>query len=216
MYGKKAETGIGTLIIFIAMILVAAIAAGVLIQTATSLQNKALLTGERTKGQVSTGMSTLLLYATNGSDGSVEDFRQKMKLAPGSDPITMSDVLIEFDTETVNGDYIYSADNCTRDMASDGTGDGYFYNSTHHNGTFTVRYLVRGPNSQDGYLVRGDIIMLCYSAPGVTTDGSAITSSGIGEDTNVLINFVPKRGTPMVIETATPNIMTSERVYIFP
>lgn len=216
MYGKKAETGIGTLIIFIAMILVAAIAAGVLIQTATSLQNKALLTGERTKGQVSTGMSTLLLYATNGSDGKIEDFRQKMKLAPGSDPITLSDVLIEFNTETLNADYIYSNESCQRDYNADGSGDGYFYNETDNNGTFTVKYLVEGPNNQNGYLVRGDILMLCYSAPGVLTDGSQITGGGLGEDTTVRINFVPKRGTPMSVETATPNIMTAERVYVFP
>ena len=202
---KKGDMGIGTLIIFIAMILVAAIAAGVLIQTATSLQNKALLTGERTKGQVATGMSTLLLYATNGTDGTIEDFRQKMKLAPGSDPVTLSDVLIEFGTESLSADYVFSTDNCTRDNSGVGAGDGYFYNSTYNNGTFTVQYLVRGPNNQEGYIVRGDIVMLCYPAP-----------ASIGEDVNVLVNFIPKRGNPMVIETSTPNIMTSERVYIFP
>jgi flagellin FlaB len=207
MMNKKAETGIGTLIIFIAMILVAAIAASVLIQTATSLQNKALLTGERTKGQVSTGLTTLLLYATDGSNGNIEDFRQKIKLSPGSDPITLDDVLVEFGTETLSGDYVYSDENCTRDTSTAGDNDGYFYNSTHSNGTFTVKYLVRGPNSQDGYIVRGDIVMVCYAAP---------TTGGIGEDANIKVNFVPKRGVPMTIETATPNIMTAERVYVFP
>ena len=205
MYNKKADMGIGTLILFIAMILVAAIAAGVLIQTATSLQNKALLTGERTKGQVATGMTTLLLYATNGTDGTIEDFRQKTKLSPGSDPVTLADALLSFDTEAASGDYTYSTDNCTYDSSGIGANDGYYFNSTDSNGTFTVTYLVNGPNHQNDYLVRGDILMLCYRAP-----------SGVGEDTKVLINFAPKRGTPMVIETATPNIMTSERVYIFP
>jgi archaellin len=167
------------------------------------LQNKALLTGERTKGQVATGMTTLLLYATNGTDGSVTDFRQKVKLAPGSDPVTLQDVLLSFDTDSLNGDYVYSADNCTPDPTE--KGDGYFFNSTDHNGTFTVQYLVKGPNNQPGYIVRGDIIQLCYASPGP-----------IGEDTNVMINVNPKTGTPMVIETSTPNIMTADRVYIFP
>ena len=197
--------GIGTLIIFIAMILVAAIAAGVLIQTATSLQNRALLTGDRTRGQVSTGMTTLLLYATNGTDGTVNDFRQKIKLSPGSDPVTLEDALLSFDTETVNGDYTYSDEDCVRDPSELGAGTGYFFNSTFNNGTFTVRYLVEGPNNQQGYIVRGDIVELCYAAPG-----------DIGEDTKVLISFNPSRGTPLVVETATPNIMTAERVYIFP
>ena len=203
MVNKKADMGIGTLIIFIAMILVAAIAAGVLIQTATSLQNRALLTGDRTRGQVSTGMTTLLLYATNGSDGLVDDFRQKIKLSPGSDPVTLEDALLSFDTETVSGDYIYGGTNCTRAVTC--ADDGYCFDAGNRNGTFTVRYLVQGPNNQAGYIVRGDIIELCYAAPG-----------SIGEDTKVLISFNPSRGTPLVIETATPNIMTAERVYIFP
>ena len=206
MFNKKADTGIGTLIIFIAMILVAAIAAAVLIQTATTLQNKALLTGDRTKGQVSTGLTTLLLYATDGSDGTVEDFRQKMKLSPGSDPISFENVLLSFDTEAANGDYIYRDTNCTLDTTEcDGGTSGYCYNSTHQNGTFAVNYLVSGPNHQDGFLVRGDIAMLCYYAP-----------TEIAEDTSLTLTFVPKRGTPLTIDTATPNIMTQQRIYIFP
>ncbi|MFP4111577.1 MAG: archaellin/type IV pilin N-terminal domain-containing protein [Candidatus Woesearchaeota archaeon] len=209
MMNKKAETGIGTLILFIAMILVAAIAAGVLIQTATSLQNKALLTGDRTKGQVSTGLTTLLLYGTNGSDGTIEDFRQKIKLSPGSDPITMHDALIEFGVASSNVDLTYIGTNCTyygSDCNSSYASNlGYCSDPDNDNGTFAVNYLVNGPNHQDGYLVRGDIAMLCFRGP-----------SGVEEDKSIRISFIPKKGTQMTVETATPNIMTSERVYIFP
>ena len=204
MMSKKADMGIGTLVIFIAMILVAAIAAGVLIQTASSLQNRALLTGDRTRGQVSTGMTTLLLYATNGTDGGVDDFRQKIQLSPGSDPVTLESALLSFDTDSVSGDYVYSNDTCQFDE-TEGAGEGYFYDEANNNGTFTVRYLVEGPNNQEGYMVRGDIVELCYRAP-----------EEIREDTTLRIGFNPQVGTPLNVETSTPNIMTSERIYIFP
>ena len=202
MMNKKADMGIGTLIIFIAMILVAAIAAGVLIQTATSLQNRALLTGDRTRGQVSTGMTTLLLYAMNGTNGTVEDFRQKIQLSPGSDPVTLETALLSFDTDSFSGDYIYTNETCEYDETG---ADGYTFDSTNNNGTFAVRYLVEGPNHQDGYLVRGDIVELCYRAP-----------EEVAEDTRLRLSFNPQRGTPLTVDTSTPNIMTAQRIYIFP
>ncbi len=188
---KKADTGIGTLILFIAMILVAAIAAGVLIQTATSLQNKALLTGDRTKGQVSTSMSVLLIYAEDGSTGNyVNNFSMKLKLSPGSDPIKLNDTLIEVDLS---------------DSSSDLTYDPLVTCPTSTAGNFSVEYLVQGSDYSEHYLHRGDIIKLCFQAP-----------RAVLADEDIAIRIIPKVGTPTVIETATPEVINQRRSYIFP
>ncbi len=189
---KKGEVGIGTLILFIAMILVAAIAASVLIQTATSLQNKALLTGKRTQSVVGSGMQALLLYGTDGSDDArIEELRLKVKLMAGSESIRFNETLIEVDTRNDSIDLEYSSGLCNDSNT----------NSTH----FTVETLIEGANSRTGYLQSGDVVMICFDAP-----------HPMAKDEELQVRIIPRYAQVLLIETAIPETVLTNRVFIFP
>jgi len=88
----RGQVGIGTLIVFIAMVLVAAIAAGVLINTAGLLQAQAQQTGEETTAEVSNvvQIGEVVGIETDG-DEQLETLNTTVRLASGSDPINMSE-----------------------------------------------------------------------------------------------------------------------------
>ena len=101
---ERGQVGIGTLIVFIALVLVAAIAAGVLINTAGFLQTQAQSTGEESTEQVSTNLvflSTTGDVATDGDDNptGVESFETTVQLGPGSSPIDLNDATISVFTD---------------------------------------------------------------------------------------------------------------------
>jgi flagellin-like protein len=198
MLERKAEIGIGTLIIFIAMILVAAIAAGVLIQTAGSLQNKALMTGERTKTQISTAISPTMIYAEDGTDGSVDDFFVTVKLAPGSDQIDLTQMLVSLSLKDKKADLVYVAGLCNNYT-------GYSTNSGKGSGNFTVQYLINGTENSVGKLVTGDVIKLCMKSP-----------RAVSSDEDVKVGLVPKTGTSNMIEFLTPDVVSVKRLLLYP
>ncbi|MFP4117883.1 MAG: archaellin/type IV pilin N-terminal domain-containing protein [Candidatus Woesearchaeota archaeon] len=309
---KKAEMAIGTLIIFIAMVLVAAIAAGVVLQTATALQNKALLTGERTRAQIGTGLQPLLVYGEDGSDRYLEAFYIKLKLAPGSDALNFDDMLLAIDTNTasqasIHGEHIKNLNDSnvedddgwreldpTKVDFNNNNRPDYMrlYNETHvqfnlsnasksfeddsyftlfgeiefeeedvtladatatdpveintfsgkivddssnqygtfhitgestspthfteevfmvvgdgtssEQGAYAVDYLSRGNTFMDGYLQTGDVVKIGLVAP-----------HELGEDERLDIRFVPKTGTPRTLNIVVPDLVNTQRVYMY-
>ncbi len=199
---KNAEMGIGTLIIFIAMLLVAAVAAGVLIQTNAALQEKALTTGDQAKGQISTNARVIEVSATDGSDGSVERFNQIIKLSPGSEAIKLDQVLFTLNTFNTTTTLTYCGTTCTNTNVHS---TGYFTNNGTGVGNFTAEYLQQGTNFVNGNLQRGDVIRIYFQAP-----------RDIDEDEQVRLNFIPKIGTATLTEFITPEVISEERVYLYP
>ena len=121
---ERGQVGIGTLIVFIAMVLVAAIAAGVLLNTAGELQNRAGQTGEEATHQVSNRVMVVSAFGhvtdeTKNSgiktdedvmpNESVDTLEVTVQLAPGSGTVNLSEATLawvgpETSTTLVHGE----------------------------------------------------------------------------------------------------------------
>ncbi|MBP2143261.1 flagellin FlaB [Methanococcus voltae] len=93
MNNKKGATGVGTLIVFIAMVLVAAVAASVLVNTSGFLQQKASTAGTESTEQVSTGLK--IVQTCGKLNGPIID---KLTIyvtpSPGSKPVDLKNTKI--------------------------------------------------------------------------------------------------------------------------
>lgn len=195
VFNKKAEMGIGTLILFIAFILVAAVAAAVLVSTTQAVQSKALQTGKDTLAEVGTSMVAVELYAEDGTtNNNVNMFFQTLKLSAGSDPVRFQDLLLTFSTSTTSSSYTYNgtSSDCTTVPAGSSS-------------TFGSAYLLQGGSNTAGYLYPGDVALICWNYTGTVGESSSIKSS-----------IIPKTGSPLVVDTTTPQLITQKRVYIYP
>lgn len=94
---RRGEMGVGTMIIFIAMILIAAVAASVLIGTANKVRDQAGSTGDQAIQGVSAGLNieSATGYVAAMSDGlKVQSIHMTIKVVAGSPGVNIKNMLV--------------------------------------------------------------------------------------------------------------------------
>ncbi|WP_254810483.1 archaellin/type IV pilin N-terminal domain-containing protein [Natronosalvus amylolyticus] len=118
---ERGQVGIGTLIVFIAMVLVAAIAAGVLINTAGSLQSQASDTGTETQQAVANQIEvTNAVGIVNPSQtDNVSEIDLTIKKSAGSDVIDITALTVQYTSTTADRTLEYESANLDAFSGSD-------------------------------------------------------------------------------------------------
>lgn len=189
---KKGAQGIGTLIIFIALILVAAVAAGVVIQTGNELQSKALAVGSQTQAQLVSFLRVNSIQASDASDGLIEAGVDNLTLVvkPGTQiqDIRLRDLVIQVFTQDGLQTLQFSGGN-----ASSQTEYGVSYLSNLGNDTLT------------GYITSEDLAVITFSPEFNLTERKAIS-----------ISLTPLEGQTTTVDFYTPGALTDTAVRLYP
>jgi archaellin len=190
--GKRGEMGVGLLIIFIAMILVASISAGVLLTTVTSLQTKSLTVGQESLKDISTHLSLIQITGYNGTEGLLENVSIMSRIAAGSDAINLNDSLLTITLSNATARLEFENG---VDLLVPANAQQYF----------SVQYDVQGSEHRVGYITRGEIATLY-----------AVFPRNVSSDELVRISFIPKYGRPSIAEFRTPDLIYNLQTLLFP
>jgi len=157
LYMKKdnrAQVGIGTLIIFIAMVLVAAVAAAVLIQTSGVLQQKAQSTGKQATQEVSSNLMIKNIEGVRAKNTStvisntIDMLKVKVGLNVGSAPVDVNQVVISVTDGTTTNNLIYGYNSKSYATSNDANGRMDNFNSS--SASTNARYLFFNNTLIDG------------------------------------------------------------------
>jgi len=201
---KKAAMGIGTLIIFIAMVLVAAVAAGVLIQTSGFLQQKAAATGRSSTEQVASGIAVSKIsgYVTT-AHGTVDKMAIYIEPNAGSSDIDLSTTTVSISDGSTRVSFAYNSS-----CYDEGTGYSDVFSTSNawnvdgtHFGLIVLQDEDDSLTSANPSINKGDKVVITID----TSDAF----SGLSERTDVKGEVKPEFGAPGVIEFTTPPSYTT-------
>ena len=200
---EVGSIGIGAMIVFIAMVLVAGIAASVLIQTSTKLESQAMSTGRQTADEVSSGIAVydVVGYADTSNDGDLSKLAIMVRPRAGTDGVDLSETYVELADENkkviLNYTNSFFAD---PDGQSDIFNASVFPDNTSSDGSqFGLLVVEDADNSvkqATPVMNRGDKVYICINI--------TATHSDIAERVEVFGLVVPELGSPGVIKFRTP------------
>jgi len=207
----SADVGIGTLIIFIAMVLVAAVAAAVLIQTSGVLQQKAQQTGKEATGEVASNLKVVSVigdvntYSTSDLTSNIQVLNITLELASGGQDIDMEKMIVKYINET------------TRTVLTMNTTSPETPNAA----TFQYKELRVGSGSENNVLQAGDLGLITinlnntyFSMGGSDYNG---TNQELAPRKKGSLQLIPESGTMVIKDVVAPNTFgTKTAIQLFP
>jgi archaeal flagellin FlaB len=184
---RKGEMGVGTMIIFIAMILVAAVAASVLIGTANKVREQAQNTGDQAINNVASGFVVQdVTGSVNAGYTQITDLTLHMRLQAGSPNINMNLVSIQVITDNSKVSLGFAAGSANDSGAV--ANSKYGTNTTGSASTWTGNNRV---------VSQGDLITV------------SITGLTLGYSTAATVKIVPSYGTATTVSFVTPSLYSA-------
>ena len=159
--------GIGAMIVFIALILVAAVASAVIIQTGEKLQQNAQQSGSDTQQEISGKISIITVWVGDQGTAGAEEITMVFELAPGSEPIA--------DTA------VHWAVICDDGAGTPSVVDGDLSASTELDGATAVAQFDPGETYMIDLVVGGGVGASC--APALNEEHSMVISANGGGST---------------------------------
>ena len=216
--------GIGAMIVFIAMVLVAGVAASVIISSSNSVQLQALATGQETTKEVSSGLSVFgIAGKVNVTGGTNYDMRYlciTVKARPGSGGIDLNNTYILVSDGTTKALVKYGHQNASLIFVAKADADGDLFgllseedwNETNYE-KFGIAVLQDYDSSMTQFnpvINRGDKAVLfvrCSDIGGTAvSDGyfPGVFGQELPERTDVFGRIIPEAGYPGVISFTSP------------
>lgn len=199
------DMGIGAMIVFIAMVLVAGIAASVLIQTANRLEIQAMTTGQQTTDEVATGMGVEDItgqfgdYNHSGTWFNNRIINITICVSPrsGSKEIDLAKTVIEMSNSTVKCVLTYDSLNYSATVHTSGIfSTPVFDLAANRFGVIKLEDADSSMSSGTPVINRGDHALLTISA------GNCF--HGLTERTDVWGTVIPESGAPGIYAFRTP------------
>jgi flagellin FlaB len=203
------DMGIGAMIVFIAMVLVAGIAASVLVQTANRLEIQAMQTGQETIGQVSTGVAVTAIAGHVGG-GFLNLMSITVQPRAGSFTIDLGQTYVELSDSGTKVVLMYDANsfNDTGGVAGNLFGVSYVRLNAQKFGVIVLQDADGSLSALHPVLNSGDKVMLTVNLSAIFT-----VNPGLGTRIPVWGTVQPEEGAPGVFAFTTPSSFAATTVF---
>jgi archaeal flagellin FlaB len=197
----EADVGIGTLIVFIAMVLVAAVAASVIMQTAESLQQRAYAVGKQTIRDVSSGLRIIGVTGyTNAAKTRIEYLAIAVTPRAGSYDIDMNKTLLYLQLDN------FTVLSLNTHCKSGSIGAGGIFQTLNHSNLNATNYGIIAIHDADGSIMNSnglstsDQVMILVNLSAALSQTGGLTAGEVLE-----AKLVPEVGVSGIFVINAPN-----------